>query len=113
MINRYPYNSGHVMVIPYRHTSDFSSLSPLETEEMHLLASQAMDVMARTFRPEGYNLGINIGKVSGAGVDGHIHLHVVPRWNGDTNFMPVMGDVRVIPQSLEETYEIFVENWPQ
>ncbi len=113
IINRYPYNSGHIMVVPYRHTSDYSSLSPEEVTELHRLSSVAMDVMHRTIKPEGFNLGINIGKVSGAGVDDHIHLHIVPRWNGDTNFMPVMGDVRVIPQSLEETYRMFVENWPR
>lgn len=100
------------MVIPYRHTSDYCSLSVTEISEIHLLSSAAIETMKKTIKPEGFNLGINLGKVAGAGVADHVHLHVVPRWNGDTNFMPVMGDVRVIPQSLEETYRVFRESWP-
>lgn len=112
ILNRYPYNSGHLMVVPYRHTAEYGSLDPKEVAEMHHLTSISMDVIKRTMNPEGFNLGINIGKVAGAGVADHVHMHVVPRWNGDTNFMPVMGDVRVVPQSLEETYRIFKEAWP-
>jgi ATP adenylyltransferase len=100
------------MVVPYRHTAEYGSLNPGEVAEMHRLTSISMDVIKRTMNPEGFNLGINIGKVAGAGVADHVHMHVVPRWNGDTNFMPVMGDVRVVPQSLEETYRIFKEAWP-
>jgi len=112
ILNRYPYNSGHLMVVPYRHTAEYGSLNLGEVAEMHRLTSISMDVIKRTMNPEGFNLGINIGKVAGAGVVDHVHMHVVPRWNGDTNFMPVMGDVRVVPQSLEETYRIFKEAWP-
>lgn len=113
ILNRYPYNSGHLMVVPYRHTSDYCSLKTEEVNEIHNLSSIAIDVMKRTIKPEGFNLGVNLGKVAGAGVEDHVHLHIVPRWNGDTNFMPVMGDVRVIPQSLEDTYRVFAESWPR
>lgn len=112
ILNRYPYNSGHLMIVPYRHTADYCSLSVTEVSEIHHLSSIAINVMKKTLKPEGFNLGVNLGKVAGAGVEDHVHLHVVPRWNGDTNFMPVMGDVRVIPQSLEETYRVFRDSWP-
>lgn len=101
------------MVVPYRHTSDYCSLTGEEIGEIHRLSATAIDVMKKTIKPEGFNLGVNLGKVAGAGVEDHVHLHIVPRWNGDTNFMPVMGDVRVIPQSLEETYRVFAESWPR
>lgn len=112
MLNRYPYNSGHLMVIPYRHTSDYCSLNMDEITDMNSLACDAISMMRKALNPEGFNMGVNMGKVAGAGIADHIHLHIVPRWNGDTNFMPVMGDTRVIPESLESTYKIFKDNWP-
>ncbi len=113
ILNRYPYNSGHLMVVPYRHTSNYGSLTTEEICEIHHLSSVSIEVMKSTIKPDGFNLGINLGKVAGAGVEDHVHLHIVPRWNGDTNFMPVMGDIRVIPQSLEDTYRVFRESWPR
>lgn len=105
MLNRYPYGSGHLMVAPLRHTADFSSLAP---DELHSL----MDVVQRTdarmreaFRPDGMNIGINLGAAAGAGVVDHLHWHLVPRWVGDTNFMPTLGDVKVISEHLEATYD--------
>ena len=103
VLNLYPYNSGHLMIVPIRHTSDFFSFSPEENAEIMQklqLAEQALKIISS---PEGFNIGANLGKVSGAGLDDHIHFHIVPRWNGDTNFMPVLGEVKVISQDLIET----------
>ncbi len=100
ILNLYPYNNGHLMVVPFRHTSDFSSLTIEESSEIFQklqIAEKALKIIAA---PEGFNIGANLGKVSGAGIDEHIHFHIVPRWNGDTNFMPVLGNVKVISQDL-------------
>ena len=100
VLNLYPYNSGHLMVVPYRHTSDFLSLSKeenLEVMENLQLASKALEI---AMKPHGFNVGANIGKAAGAGIDQHIHFHLVPRWNGDINFMPAIGEVKVISQDL-------------
>lgn len=105
LMNRYPYTNGHLMVAPYRHTADISELTDPEALEMHQLAVLCREVLTECFSPHGFNLGINLGQVAGAGIADHLHLHVVPRWTGDTNFMPVFSDVRVIPEHLEATYD--------
>jgi len=104
LLNRYPYNSGHLMIAPYRHTADFPGLNPGESAELLKLAQDSVRVLAARMKPQGFNLGFNLGRSAGAGVADHLHLHVVPRWEGDTNFMPVLGGTRVMPQSLEEVY---------
>lgn len=105
VLNKYPYNNGHLMAVPYRHVNSPEALTSVELAEVMSLAMLGMTALRRALRPEGFNLGMNVGKVAGAGVEGHVHLHVVPRWSGDTNFMPIVGEVRVIPQGLWETYD--------
>ena len=112
MLNRFPYSTGHLMVAPYRHLGDFGELEDEEALEIHRLASQGMGALAQTFAPHGYNAGWNLGRIAGAGVVDHVHLHVVPRWAGDTNFMPVLADVKVIPEHLLETREKLAGAWP-
>jgi len=105
ILNLFPYTSGHLMVAPYEHIGRLQDIEPEVTAEMMSLAQQAMRRMESVYDPEGFNAGINQGRVAGAGVEGHIHLHVVPRWAGDNNYMPVLADTRVMPQSLEESYD--------
>ena len=105
ILNLYPYTSGHLMVMPFEHLGRLQDVDPGITAEMMDLAQQAMRRMEEVYSPEGFNLGLNQGRVAGAGVEGHIHLHVVPRWAGDNNYMPVLADTRVMPQSLEESYD--------
>jgi ATP adenylyltransferase len=112
LLNRFPYASGHLMVAPYRHSGDFSELTAEETVEIHRLASEGIGALAQLYSPQGYNLGWNLGRVAGAGVVDHVHLHVVPRWLGDTNFMPVLADLKVIPEHLLETRRKLAEAWP-
>lgn len=107
ILNKYPYNSGHLMVAPNMHKPDISNLTDSETLEIMKLTSQMKEVLTKMMKPEGFNIGINLGKSAGAGLIGHFHIHIVPRWNGDTNFMPVISDVKVIPQSLEDLYKEF------
>ena len=104
ILNKYPYNSGHLMVAPKMHKDDLSKLSDSEMLELLTLTRDVKDILTKKLKPEGFNLGINFGKVAGAGVEDHIHLHLVPRWKGDTNFMPVIAETKVIPQSLEDLY---------
>jgi ATP adenylyltransferase len=104
ILNAFPYNNGHMMVVPYRHTAALSGWQPHEQQEMMEMADMAVELLRKTMRPDGFNLGINMGLVAGAGVADHIHLHIVPRWNGDTNFMPVLSDTRVISEALRATY---------
>ncbi|WP_457681582.1 HIT family protein [Thermovibrio sp.] len=111
ILNRFPYNTGHLMVCPVRHTGDFLSLLPEELSEIDELIKRSIKALKRVYNPEGFNVGLNLGRVSGGSVNTHIHYHVVPRWQGDTNFMPVIGGVKVIPQSLEETYALLKEAW--
>ncbi len=106
IMNKYPYTNGHLMVAPVRHTCDPGALSPAEVLEMNRLLVLARDVLQETVAPQGFNIGMNLGQIAGAGVADHLHMHIVPRWSGDTNFMPVFADVRVIPQHLEETCEL-------
>jgi len=112
MLNKFPYSSGHVMVAPTRHVGEYGSLGDEEAVEIHRLASEAMRALAATYAPQGYNLGWNLGRVAGAGVVDHVHLHVVPRWAGDTNFMPVLADLKVMPEHLEETRRKLAAAWP-
>jgi len=100
VLNLFPYNNGHMMIVPYRHTSEFASLTKEEKAEIMNKLQLAEQALKTIFSPEGFNIGLNLGKVSGAGLHEHIHFHIVPRWNGDTNFMPVLGEVKVISQDL-------------
>jgi ATP adenylyltransferase len=111
ILNRYPYTSGHLMVVPYAHRASLELLDSATRAEIMELATQAIQVLGEVYTPEGYNLGINIGKVAGAGVASHVHLHVVPRWGGDTNFMTSLGDTRVLPETLEDTYLHVRDAW--
>ena len=104
ILNMYPYNSGHLMVVPYEHLSDFTKLSPEALSDMAQLTQRAIGLLGAVLKPEGYNLGMNVGKVAGAGIDDHLHQHIVPRWAGDTNYMPVVAQTRTIPDLLEGTY---------
>jgi len=104
MLNKFPYTNGHLMVAPYDHLSRLQDVAPETLAEVMGLAQTAMNRLEEVYDPQGYNVGINQGRVAGAGVEHHIHLHVVPRWGGDTNFMPVVADTRVMPQSLEDSY---------
>ena len=112
LLNRFPYSSGHVMVAPYRHVGDFGELSDHEALEIHALARAGLRALSSVYAPEGFNLGWNLGRVAGAGIVDHVHLHVVPRWGGDTNFMPVLADVKVIPEHLAETHRRLTRDWP-
>jgi len=113
LLNKYPYASGHLMVAPYRHVAEFAELTSEETLEIHRLAAYGMGALAQTFAPQGYNVGWNLGRIAGAGVVDHVHLHVVPRWAGDTNFMPVLADVKVLPEHLAETRLKLAATWPR
>jgi ATP adenylyltransferase len=112
LLNAFPYASGHLMIAPFRHVGEFGELENQEALEIHRLAAQALGALAATYRPQGYNLGWNLGRIAGAGVIDHVHLHVVPRWAGDTNFMPVLADVKVIPEHLVESRRKLAEAWP-
>ncbi|HDQ03346.1 MAG TPA: HIT domain-containing protein [Deltaproteobacteria bacterium] len=103
MMNRYPYVSGHLMIIPNRHVAKIEELSPAERIEIFGLLETSLKVLGEAMNPAGFNIGMNIGKAAGAGIEEHIHLHVIPRWEGDTNFMSVVGNVRVIPEDVAET----------
>ncbi|MBN1572575.1 MAG: HIT domain-containing protein [Deltaproteobacteria bacterium] len=105
IMNRYPYNNGHLMVTPYRHIGDILKLKREELLEIFSLVKVSTEAISRTMNPSGFNIGMNLGKVAGAGVDDHIHVHVVPRWEGDTNFMPVLGEVKVISEHILSTYD--------
>jgi ATP adenylyltransferase len=105
ILNLFPYTNGHLMVAPFEHLGRLQEIEPEVTGEMMTLAQRAMSRIEDVYDPEGFNVGINQGRVAGAGVEGHIHLHVVPRWAGDNNYMPVLADTRVMPQSLEESYD--------
>ena len=102
---KYPYNPGHLLVLPVRHTGELEDLSAEEGAEMHALLQRSVRALREASTPDGFNVGLNLGRVAGAGIPAHLHWHVVPRWGGDTNFMPVVGETRVLPQLLSETYE--------
>jgi len=105
VLNSYPYNPGHLMVAPYRHVATLEELTKEELHEHFEIVSRSLKVLRGVFDPAGFNIGINMGKVAGAGLEKHVHTHIVPRWQGDTNFMPVLSDVRIVPEALAETYE--------
>ncbi|MBN1269808.1 MAG: HIT domain-containing protein [Kiritimatiellae bacterium] len=111
VMNRYPYNNGHLMIAPYRHVGELEAMTREERAEMMELASQATRILGETIHPDGYNVGLNLGAAAGAGVADHAHLHIVPRWNGDTNFMPVLGETKVIPQALLELHDLLQDTW--
>ncbi len=113
LLNKFPYSSGHVLVAPTRHVADFAELDRDEAAEIHSLAASAIGALAQTYAPQGYNLGWNLGRIAGAGIVDHVHMHVVPRWAGDTNFMPVLADVKVLPEHLLETKRRLSEVWPR
>ncbi|HJS28103.1 MAG TPA: HIT domain-containing protein [Anaerolineales bacterium] len=112
ILNRYPYTSGHLMIVPFDHHPALEDLDHETRAELMDLASVATRTLTNTYRPEGFNLGINIGEAAGAGILDHIHIHIVPRWVGDTSFMSALGGVRVLPQSLEDTYHRIKNAWP-
>ena len=111
LMNRYPYSPGHLMVIPYRHIADLLLLTPEENLEILSVAQKAVAALQCCMNPDGYNLGMNLGRSAGAGIDKHLHLHVVPRWSGDTNFMTVTAETRVLPEALEQTYDKVLTAW--
>ena len=111
ILNRYPYTTGHLMVVPYLHCPTLEALNPETRAEMIELSSQALQVLRSVYQPQGFNLGMNIGEIAGAGVAEHVHLHVVPRWGGDTNFMSTVSATRVLPEALTATYTRIQQAW--
>jgi len=105
ILNSYPYNPGHLMVAPYRHVASLEKLTDEERQEHFEIVSRSVRGLRQVFNPGGFNIGINLGKAAGAGIEDHFHTHIVPRWQGDTNFMPVLSDVRVLPEALADTYQ--------
>ncbi|HIE24098.1 MAG TPA: HIT domain-containing protein [Candidatus Korarchaeota archaeon] len=104
MLNRFPYNPGHLMIAPYRHLGDIEDLTQEEVLDIWKILRLSIRALKETMSPDGFNIGINVGRVAGAGFEGHVHVHIVPRWNGDTNFMPVVAETKVISESLESVY---------
>ncbi len=104
MLNRYPYTNGHLLVVPLPHVGDLSELDRETLSDMMLLTAKGIELLRAAMKPHGFNIGINLGQAAGAGIQDHVHAHIVPRWENDTNFMPVLGDVRVIPEWLDDTY---------
>jgi len=102
LLNKYPYNGGHLMIVPYKEVADLNGLTEEELADLWKLARRCVNALTQLMKPDGFNLGINLGKVAGAGIVEHLHIHVVPRWNGDTNFMPVIASTNVVPQALSE-----------
>ena len=103
LLNRYPYNGGHLMVVPYKEVADLNGLTDEEVADLWRLVRRCTNALKAVMKPDGFNIGINLGKVAGAGIEEHLHIHIVPRWSGDTNFMPVIADTGVLPQALAET----------
>jgi ATP adenylyltransferase len=104
MMNRFPYNNGHLLVAPVKHASGLEQLNNKETMDLLLMVRRSIEILKEVMNPEGFNVGLNLGHVAGAGMEEHMHFHIVPRWKGDTNYMTVLGDVRVIPEHIRETY---------
>jgi ATP adenylyltransferase len=102
LLNRYPYNGGHLMVVPYKQAADLDGLTDDELRDLMALTRRCQNALKQVMKPDGFNIGVNLGRVAGAGIVEHLHLHIVPRWNGDTNFMPVMANTSIVPQALEE-----------
>ena len=113
VLNRFPYNNGHLLVAPLAHKGQLSELTEDELLDLQLILRRMVALLSEAMRPDGYNVGLNLGRVAGAGLPGHLHWHIVPRWNGDTNFMPVLADVKVISQSLDALYELLANKMKQ
>ena len=111
VLNLYPYNAGHLMVVPYRHVADYTDLTDEESRELASYTQQSMTVLREVSNAQGFNIGMNQGSVAGAGIAEHLHQHIVPRWGGDTNFMPVVGQTKVLPQLLADTRELLAKAW--
>jgi len=111
ILNRYPYTSGHLMVVPYEHNPSLEGLEASARAELMELATLIMSIIGKEYQAQGFNIGINIGEAAGAGITDHVHLHVVPRWSGDTNFMSSLGETRVLPETLEDTYHRLKGAW--
>ncbi len=105
ILNKFPYNSGHLMVIPRRHTGEFTALGEPELLDLHRLLQKSVAILRQAYRPDGFNIGMNVGSVAGAGIPGHLHYHVVPRWGADTNFMPVLTDTKVMIEHLDASWD--------
>jgi ATP adenylyltransferase len=105
VMNLFPYNNGHLMIVPYKQTRDISALTPEESAEIMQTTSEMISILKKVMKPHGFNFGANLGRVAGAGIDDHIHFHIVPRWNGDTNFMPTLSEVKVVSEEIRITYK--------
>ena len=110
MLNLYPYNNGHIMVAPFRHAKDLQSLTDIELSDLMRLVQRSVRKLEKTLKPHGFNVGLNMGKVSGAGFAGHIHVHIVPRWTGDVNFMPVTAGTKIVSESLDAMYKLLTKS---
>ena len=113
MMNRYPYNNGHLLIAPHRHVADLDDLTDAEMLGLMQLLRQAKRALRRAMNPDGFNIGVNLGKAAGAGLEEHLHVHIVPRWQSDTNFMPVFAEVKVIPQALAELWTRLRQAWEE
>ena len=111
VLNLYPYNAGHVLICPYRHVADYTELTDAERDEIAQLTQESMHTLRAISGAQGFNLGMNQGSISGAGIAAHLHQHVVPRWGGDANFMPIIGETKVLPQLLTQTRDLLQEGW--
>lgn len=105
ILNKFPYNAGHLLAIPYRAVPNLADLTPAERSDLMEAIVKAQDILTRAIKPDGYNIGLNFGRVAGAGIPGHLHAHIVPRWNGDSNFMPVVADTKVLPIALDTLWQ--------
>jgi ATP adenylyltransferase len=112
LLNRFPYTSAHMMVAPVRHVGRYGDLTPAEAAEIHRLTIAALQALEAAYAPHGFNLGWNLGRVAGAGIIDHVHEHVVPRWGGDTNFMPILADTKVLPEALTQSARRLRDAWP-
>lgn len=113
LMNKFPYSNGHLMIVPLRHEKDWTKLTRAEGEEIHSLTQRALRALGKAFEPDGFNLGVNLGRAAGAGIEEHVHQHIVPRWNGDVNFMPLLSETKVIPEHLTTTLKRLREVWDQ
>jgi ATP adenylyltransferase len=111
LLNKYPYNNGHLMVVPYRHVASLTDLTPAQRADLFELTASCESILRQVFRPHGFNIGLNLGAAAGAGIAEHLHIHIVPRWAGDTNYITVVGNVRVIPQELVQTYQLLTPHF--